>query len=304
MPIRRAQIRKDMSVRARERIFMEFERWGFDERGWLPNTRDKYYRTVVIADHWLQQNRGRSLLWATTRDMKAWLFSTTPDPRSRNNRRQALVAFGAFMLAQEMGEVNHALGLPRLQEPRALPKALTAQEARALLVVAPAFGPMANAMMHMFLYAGLRLTECRTLKWVYVEEAWLRFKGKRQKEREIPLHPDAVAALRRWEVHEQSAEWIFPSPFNSSRPLSKTTAQEIVRKVGRAAGIEGLYPHILRHTSATMLLEATSDLRTVQEFLGHSSPAVTAIYTRIRPTRLREAVNRLTFEDTTPTESR
>src|SRR6266508_2231539 len=136
MPIRRAQIRRDMSVRARERIFMGFERWGFDERGWLPNTRDKYYRTVVIADHWLQQNRGRSLLWATTRDMTAWLFSTTPDPRTRNNRRQALVAFGAFMLAQEMGEVNHALGLPRLQEPRALPKALTAQEARALLVVA------------------------------------------------------------------------------------------------------------------------------------------------------------------------
>src|SRR6266511_1660016 len=111
MPIHRAHLRRDMSVRARERIFMEFERWGFDERGWLPNTRDKYYRTVVIADHWLQQNRGRSLLWATTRDMKAWLFSTTPDPRSRNNRRQALVAFGAFMLAQEMGSPRTERGV-------------------------------------------------------------------------------------------------------------------------------------------------------------------------------------------------
>jgi site-specific recombinase XerD len=68
-----------------------------------------------------------------------------------------------------------------------------------------------------------------------------------------------------------------------------------LKEIGLQVGI-GLYPHLLRHTFATELLEANGgDLRVVQEALGHASPATTAIYTKVRPARLEEAIAKLDF---------
>jgi len=138
------------------------------------------------------------------------------------------------------------------------------------------------------------------LTWSNVEdhgqEAWLRFVGKRQRERVVPIHPELRGVLKYWVTLANSPEWVWPSPFPSRRryPVSKTWVQERVREAGNMAGIEGLHPHAFRHSAATFLLEATGgDLRTVQEFLGHSSPACTAIYAMVRPARLKEAVEKL-----------
>ena len=286
------------SLRRRDVVLGEFTRWGFDRRGWSDATRDKYYRECHAADRWLTEHCGTNLIYAGVKDLKAYLFSTTPDPRTRNNKRQAMVAFGCFLLDTGVRDTNAAVSLPRLPEPRSIPKALTLEQARAIALVAPSAGPMRSVLVLTFLYAGLRLTEGRTLRWSNVDwTGWFRLWGKGQKEREVPIHGELMPPLRYWHTFGESAEWVFPSPFNSSRPLSKTTTHEIVRDIGQAVGIQGLYPHMLRHTAATLLYEATGgDVRTVQEFLGHSSLLTTQIYAKVRPIRLQEAVGQVRLQ--------
>ena len=86
-----------------------------------------------------------------------------------------------------------------------------------------------------------------------------------------------------------------PSPRHEGRPISETYLRYIVRDAGNLAGIEHLHPHVLRHTFATRLLERGADLRSTQEVLGHSKLDTTAIYTRVRPARVAEAVEKLDF---------
>src|SRR5205823_13916122 len=96
------------------------------------------------------------------------------------------------------------------------------------------------------------------------------------------------------------AGWVFPSTAHADRPISDTYVRHLVWDVGNAAGLHRLRPHLFRHSAATELLERTGNLRTVQEFLGHADPKTTAIYARVRPARLREAVQLMSFEGGRP----
>jgi len=61
-----------------------------------------------------------------------------------------------------------------------------------------------------------------------------------------------------------------------------------------------MYPHMLRHTFATRLMETTGgDIRSAQEALGHADPKTTSIYLRVRPARLKDAFESLTYEEAT-----
>ena len=148
------------------------------------------------------------------------------------------------------------------------------------------------------LYAGLRLNEVRTLPWTDFspDGAWLTFEGKGRKTRTLPLHPKARSALERWRRATVSGLYVFPSPQGEDRPLSKSHINKRFRELREEAQVPSLTPHVLRHSFATRLMESGADLRTVQEALGHASPKTTAVYTRVRPAGLLEAVERLTYE--------
>jgi integrase/recombinase XerC len=284
-----------MSRRAKDHLLIAFERWGFDERGWSSLTRKQYRGRVEAADAWLQTKRSVSVVWAKPADLKAYLFSTPPTARNRNNIRQALIGFGYFLIDQGFGQVNAALSLPRLPEPGSIPKALVEQLLQRLDGAARTLGPMTDALFCLLFWAGLRKNEARTLEWGHVDEGWVRFKGKGGKERAVPLHWRAQEALGKWHVECPDPRWVFPSPKLPDRPISERYVHTLISEVGDLAGVAGLHPHLLRHSIATLLIEATGDIRTVQEFLGHADPKTTTIYTLVRPTRLKEAVDRLEF---------
>lgn len=287
-----------MPVRARNELFREFEKWGFDEKGWSPRTRETYSRRARNADAWLVDNRGVSLLFASPKDLQAYLFSTPPTARNRNNLRQALVGFGAFAVDRGLAQVNSALGLPRLPEPVSIPKALEGSVAQRIDVAARTLPLMERCLVLTFLYAGLRKSEARLLEWSMFDEGFtfIRFAGKRGRIREVPIHEVLQPELRLWRSITEEARWVFPSPRRTRQghPISDTTVRYILNDVGDLAGIR-LHPHLLRHTVATAMLEAGGNLREVQEFLGHSDPKTTSVYTRVRPTRLAEAVGRIRF---------
>ena len=131
--------------------------------------------------------------------------------------------------------------------------------------------------------------------------------GKGGKDRYVPLPERTVELLREyWRTHRNPV-WIFPSEGqdhvdlkNSTEPMHKSSVQDAFRaalketKINKAASV-----HTLRHSWATHLLEAGVNLRLIQEYLGHSSPTTTSIYTHLtaRAEDLgRQAINRIMSE--------
>lgn len=288
-----------MSVAKRELLLNQFGTWGYDNRGWSPRTRLKYQQRVRALEAWLKAERGKSVLWANTKDLKAWLFTSPPDPRTRNAYRQAIVAFYEFLVDQEYVEANHALSLPRLPEPESASDALTRVQAHAVEQAVRLFSPMHQALVAVFLYVGLRLTEARTLEWVRVDldERWIRFMGKGRKERVLPLPPPAAKVLTAWRDECPDPRWVFPSPQRIHRPISETWVRKQMWAIGQEIGIRELHPHQLRHSFATRLVEQGADIRTVQELLGHASIATTQRYLRVRPVNLRSVSENLSYDD-------
>lgn len=294
-----------MSNRKTHELYRAFSKWGWDAKGYTPRTRYQYYLTALRAEGWMREHRGKSLVWATTQDLKAFLFSLEATAFTRNGARGALIAVFEFFAEQGITDLNPARQLPRLPVPRPLPKALGAAQADKLNAIALSLQLEVAAIFLTFSYAGLRLSEVRNLEWRNIEEdGWIRFEGKGRKERAVPIHAELAAILGKWKIECPSARWVFPSPLDPEKRASITWIRNQVVSIGEAAGIE-LHPHVLRHTAATRLLETTGgDIRTVQEFLGHSNVSTTTVYTRVRPARLGDAMKGFTYKETDETDPR
>lgn len=139
---------------------------------------------------------------------------------------------------------------------------------------------------------GLRLSEGTHLKIEDIDSArgfiCVR-QSKGNKDRIVPLPPKTLNLLRdQWKTHRNKG-WIFPSADRGGKnmakattPLSKSSVQSAFRSALKSAGInKKASVHTLRHSWATHLLEAGINLRLIQAWLGHSSPATTSVYTHL-----------------------
>jgi site-specific recombinase XerD len=122
--------------------------------------------------------------------------------------------------------------------------------------------------------------------------------GKGGKDRYVPLPSTCLQLLRQhWLTHRNST-WLFPSPFEEiNQPMNASGVQRAFRAAVQEAGIhKKATVHTLRHSYATHLLEAGVNLRIIQSYLGHTSPATTAIYTHMTSnteTQTRQTINDL-----------
>ena len=123
------------------------------------------------------------------------------------------------------------------------------------------------------------------MRWSRIsDDGWLTVVGKGA-ERRVPLHPVLVAALgRAREPASGAPDRVFPG--HRREALHPTTVWTWARELGLAAGVGPVQSHVLRHTALTTALDATGDLRAVQELAGHARPETTAGYTRLRDRRL------------------
>ncbi len=137
--------------------------------------------------------------------------------------------------------------------------------------------------------AGLRVSEAVRLKAADIDSARMLIhvhEGKRNKDRMVPLSTKLLELYRTYYRAVRPADWLFPG--RNENHLSMRVAQTVCLRVSRATGIE-LTVHGLRHAFATHILEAGTDLRTIQVVLGHASIRSTTIYTHVS-TRLVAAV--------------
>ncbi len=151
------------------------------------------------------------------------------------------------------------------------------------------------AMLELFYAAGLRLSElCHArLEHYDPHEGFLRVTGKGNKTRVARVGGSAMRAIagyldneRATLVTRRTSSHIFLSVRGG--PLSPDRARQIVKRRAAAAGIDSrMYPHLLRHSFATHLLEGGADLRVIQELLGHADISTTQIYTHVDRARLK-----------------
>ncbi len=121
--------------------------------------------------------------------------------------------------------------------------------------------------------------------------------GKGGKDRYVPLPSACLKMLRgHWLTHRNPL-WLFPSSFeDANQPMHESGVQRAFRAAARQSGIhKKATVHTLRHSYATHLLEAGVNLRIIQSYLGHASPATTAIYTHL--TSITETQTRHTIDE-------
>ena len=175
--------------------------------------------------------------------------------------------------------------IPAPKKPQALPVVLSPQEVvRFLEAVKPA---KHRAILTACYAAGLRISEAiaLTVSAIDSERMVLRIaKGKGQKDRYVMLSPKLLAILRDWWKVQRPRHWLFPG----ERPEAAITRSAVQLACGiasrRARLGKAVTPHLLRHSFAVHLLEAGTDLRTIQLLLGHRSLQTTARYLRVATT--------------------
>jgi site-specific recombinase XerD len=192
--------------------------------------------------------------------------------------------------------------LLRLRYPKAtrqLPHFLSPEETATLVEIpddGTAGGLRDRAILELLYGAGLRVSELAglDLRDIDLVNLQLHVTGKGDRSRIALFGAPAAAAVRRYldEGRPELARGAQPAVFlnRAGDRLSPRSVQRIARRSGLQAGIsQRVYPHLLRHTFATHMLEGEADLRVVQHLLGHSSADTTQIYTAVAH-RKREAL--------------
>jgi len=195
--------------------------------------------------------------------------------------KQALAALRYFYRWVIKGpEIVDDIRCPRPE--RRLPVVLSFDEVRRFFAAMPSFK---HRMILMTAYsAGLRISEVVNLQVSDIDNQRMVLHirhAKRNKDRYTILSPMLLAMLRHWWVAARPVTYLFPSR-SQHHPARVTTIQQACKEAQEKAGLDKIVrPHTLRHSFATHLLEAGTDLRVIQELLGHSSPRTTAIYTHV-----------------------
>lgn len=227
-------------------------------------------------------------------------------PSSRNVRLAAIKSFMHFMEFREpsaLEQIRRILATPPKKAETRLVKHLTVEEMQAILNAPEPNGwdgIRDRAMLHLCFAAGLRVSELVGLRLVDVTllpHPSILVHGKGRRERCLPLWKVTAAALRAWLAVRGTG--LAPELFLNARNQSMTRAgfEYILDKHVRTAAAScpslvarHVSPHVLRHTCALTMLQATRDLRKVSLWLGHTHMQTSEIYTRADPSVKLEAL--------------
>jgi len=194
-----------------------------------------------------------------------------------------------WMLREGFAEHNPATPVKAPKGPRHLPATLDADTIGQLLNI-PCDTPLAirdKAIMELFYSSGLRLSELASLRWEQLDLAsgMVTVTGKGDRSRMVPVGRIAAEALLEWrKARGTFASFEEPHVFVSQRgnPIATRTIQARIRYWAKRQDIpQNIYPHLLRHSFASHILESSGNLRAVQELLGHADISTTQIYTHL-----------------------
>ena len=283
----------------------EFLSWMVAEKGRAPNTIAAYRRDLTGYCGWLER-RGATPLAVTQRQLVDFVGERRASGAATSSIARQIAAvrmFHRYLAVEGLRGDDPAADLEGVRVPAGIPKPLTEDQVTSLLDAVVVTEPVHRrdlALLELLYATGARISEAVGLSIgeIDLDHRLVRLYGKGSKERIVPFGSTAAAALEEWfspsgRAHlvpdrwrtRDDAEAVFLNTRGAR--LSRQAAWLVVKKYGARAGIaDQLSPHVLRHSSATHLLDHGADLRVVQEMLGHASISTTQIYTKVSQERL------------------
>lgn len=253
--------------------------------GYAISTRKQYLATVEeLAAHF-----GRPVAELGRDELRAYVEHLWVQQQSASWLKMKYSAL-SFLYRKTLGRPNDVsfVGWPKQRSP--LPTVLSPDEVQALL------GALAHRRYQaiaMVLYgAGLRISEALALEVTDIDGARgvLRVRhGKGDRAREAKLSPTLYAWLRSyWAAERPPRPYLFASPHTGRPPKQETVTRALALAAEQAGIRKRVTPHVLRHSFATHLLDAGTDVRVIQVLLGHQSIKTTARYTRVSTALVRQ----------------
>lgn len=279
-----------------QRIITDWQNWLRNERRYSKHTLDAYFRDLSAFMEFFPEPLNLSKLSSLeVRDFRAYISHRAAKNLEKTSIAREISSLKNFFRWLDIHDLvkNSALSIissPRL--PKSLPKALDIDDTFNILEEAPNFAKktwegLRDCAIFTLLYGcGLRISEALSLNLGDIDnEQFLRITGKGNKTRIVPLLPAVInninAYLTEVPYNIKSGEALFLGA--RGERLSPRIIQRQMQKIRAYLGLpDSLTPHALRHSFATHLLAEGTDLRSIQELLGHASLTTTQRYTDVQ----------------------
>ena len=274
------------------------------EKGLSQNTLKNYKRDLDSYTQYLESSGITNFSQVTEQDISRYISKLKAkglETATINRALSSIRGFHTFLFEEERGQSNPAELIDSPKSIRKLPDTLSIDEVISLLENIPVDESglwIRNRAMLECLYAtGIRVSELVgiTRQQLMTQEGVLRVRGKGGKERIVPVGRIALEWIQRYlaEIRpglikqKRTNDMLFLN--RRGTPISRVSVWNIIQEAAKSADLnKRIYPHILRHSFATHMLEAGADLRAVQELLGHSDISTTQIYTHIDRSYLKQ----------------
>lgn len=273
------------------------------EKGVSPHTLIAYKNDLHQFERFIQTDVGSFVLKnLDSSDVRRWILSmmtTKINPTSIARKVSSLNSFFDYCLRHEILKKNPTTGIILPKKAKRLPSFLKKEELDKMFEFensADDFSSLRDDLiLEMLIGLGLRRSELISLKANNIDNfnKVIKVVGKRNKERIIPAYQKILDKVK---IYRAVRDESFPSAedslflTNKGKPIyAKFVYLLVRRRIGEISTLEKRGPHVLRHTYATLLLNAGADLEILRELLGHSSLASTQVYTHSTFEELRKA---------------
>ena len=255
-------------------------------RGLSERTQESYVRAVrQLAQHY---HKSPDLI--TEEELRQYFLHLKNIKRYSRNTMTIAICGVRFFYQDTLNRSWTIFGIVRPAPEKKLPVILSREEVGQILGVVRL--PRYRVCLSTIYSCGLRLQEGTNLQVADIDSARMMIHvrhGKGAKDRYVPLPERTLAFLRQYWATHRNPVLLFPAEgrnhsalAQATEPMSKSSVQDAFRAALKKSGNnKRASVHTLRHSWATHLLEAGVNLRLIQEWLGHSSPATTSVYTHL-----------------------
>ena len=294
-----------MKNKEKEIIFYEISDFKYHLENGLrlsKNTVDAYITDLYQYQDFLNQYKQINDVGEIIReDIVSYIQSLKRKELSKKTISRKITAikdFHKYLYKEGIVRENVSINIDNPKPEKSLPTVLSIDEINKMISSIDGDSPLDirnRAMMETLYATGMRISELLDveLKDLHLNEKYIMVIGKGNKERQVPLGEMAVVAIRKY--IERARLKIATKPSNllffnyKGEKMSRQGFFKYIKKLALECGIEKeISPHTIRHSFATHLLEGGTDLRVVQELLGHEDISTTQIYTHIDKSKLRD----------------
>lgn len=289
-----------------EKAIQRYQAYLLFERALSANTIEAYTRDIRKLARYCEQQHPPVPPGAVSRDTLSAFMAGEYDEMADTSQARlvsGLKSFFKYLVLEEDVQVSPAKDMYKPNVEQKLPTVLSVEEVNAIIRAAADYPPeeLRNRAIVELLYAcGMRVSELvnLTVQDLYLDEGFVRVRGKGNKERLIPMGENAVDALRiylaerRPRLYKEKGYEDRLFFCRNGKPLSRNRIYNLLLIwANEKAGIrKHVTPHTFRHTFATHLIEGGADILSVRDMLGHVSIQTTQIYTHLNQEYLRDIV--------------